>query len=578
MEFTGRGKSFILTAAGILLPLAAIPQGVSTGNVAALPKPKFSGIPFTSTFSDVAREAGLTMRFVNGRPDRKRYIIEATGTGVAFTDFDNDGHADIFLVNSSRFERFDNASHPVSHLYRNTGEGKFTDVTRASGLGRSGWGNGVCTGDVDNDGYGDLYVTYWGPNSLFRNTGENTFEDIAAVSGVAGPKEEWSTGCTFVDYDRDGHLDLFVASYVAFDARTTPDPGQFPYCMFRDVPVYCGPRGLRHGTITLYHNRGDGTFEDVSGRSNVRESQPCYAFTAVSADLDGDGWQDIYVACDSTPSLYFRNNRNGTFTELGTEAAIAYNEHGTEQAGMGVVVADFDNDGWLDLTKTNFIRDYPNLYRNLGKGRFEDVVLSAGLGVNPQYVLWGTGLEDLDNDGWRDIIQVSGHVYTNVPGEPWSGPRLVYRNLGDRKFEDVSHLAGTGIAQNRSSRGLAFSDFDNDGDIDAVVMNMDDIPSLLRNDRKNDNNWVGVRLRGTTSNRAAIGASIAVHAAGTTQTAPIVSQSSYLSASDLRVHFGLGRAASIDRITVRWPSGASESFSGVKINSTALLVEGQGSR
>ncbi|HYZ87364.1 MAG TPA: VCBS repeat-containing protein, partial [Bryobacteraceae bacterium] len=371
-------------------------QGVATRNVPVATKPPPSGIPFHASFIDIAREAGLTAPYVLGEPGPKKYIIEANGSGAAFVDFDNDGNLDIFLVNGSRLRPFKKGEEPTSHLYRGDGKGRFADVTTKAGVGRAGWGNGVCSGDIDNDGFEDLYVTYWGPNSLWRNKGNGSFEDIAAKAGVAGPRDEWSTGCTFIDYDRDGYLDLFVSSYLQFDLKTAPMPGQHPWCMFKDKPVFCGPRGLPHGTVSLYRNKGDGSFVDVSVVSGVRSGPPCYAFTATAADLNGDGWTDIYVACDSTPSLFLRNNRDGTFSEIGIEAGVAFDEHGAEQAGMGVAIADFDSDGWLDLTKTNFALDYPNLYRNIGKGIFEDTVLAAGAGVNTQYVLWGTGLEDLD--------------------------------------------------------------------------------------------------------------------------------------------------------------------------------------
>jgi enediyne biosynthesis protein E4 len=580
MSHPVRGFRSPQTAAGMLLVLSfsAHAQGIATGNAPAISKPEFSGLPFNARFTDVSLEAGLTRKIVNGRPGKKKYIVEANGTGVAFVDYDNDGLSDIFLVNGTQFEPFPKGQQPTNYLYRNAGAGKFEDVTLKSGIGRAGWGNGVCAGDVDNDGNTDLFVTYWGSNSLFRNEGDGTFEDTAAAAGVASPKEEWSTGCTFLDYDRDGHLDLFVSSYVSFDLKKTPSPGQFPYCMYKDRPVFCGPRGLPHGTLTLYRNRGDATFEDQTQRANIRESSPCYAFTTIAADLNGDGWTDIYVACDSTPGLYFRNNRDGTFSELATEAGIAYNEHGAEQAGMGVAVADLNGDGWLDLTKTNFIRDYPNLYRNLGKGLFEDAALASGLGVNPQHVLWGTGLEDFDNDGWRDVFQASGHVFTDVPGEPWAGPRLVYRNLRNGKFEDVSHLAGEAVTSKHSSRGAAFGDFDNDGDVDVLVMNMGEPPSLLRNDLRSDRSWIQLRLQGTASNRSAIGATVTVHAGGRTQTASVLSQSSYLSANDPRLHFGLDEAASVDRVVVRWPSGASEEFTGLQRNSMNMLIEGKGQK
>ena len=400
-----------------MIPLAfvvaeiCLGQGIATANLPPLPRAKASSLPFDASFTDIAREAGLTARFIQGHPLRKKYIIEANGTGVAFLDFNNDGRLDVFLVNGSRIEPFPKGQEPTNHLYENLGHGKFRDVTRSAGIGRSGWGNGVCSGDFDNDGNEDLYVTYWGVNSLFRNKGDGTFNDIAVKAGVAGSKDTWSTGCTFLDYDRDGFLDLFVASYVEFDLKNPPKPGEHPYCMFRDKPVFCGPRGLPYGKAKLFHNQGDGTFVDVSAAAGIGKAAGFYAFTAVAADLNGDGWVDIYLACDSTPSLYFRNNKDGTFSELATEAGIAYNENGTEQAGMGVAVADFNNDGFLDITKTNFIRDYPNLYRNAGKGFFEDTAIAAGLAVNPQFLLWGVGLEDLDNDGRRDLFQVAGHVY-----------------------------------------------------------------------------------------------------------------------------------------------------------------------
>ena len=555
-------------------------QGIATPNLPPVPRAKPSGAPFDSTFVDVAAAAGLTARFVQGNPSKKKYIIEANGTGVAFLDFNNDGLLDVFLVNGSRFEPMTKGKEPSSHLYENRGGGKFADVTSTSGMARSGWGNGVCSADIDNDGKEDLFITYWGLNSLFRNKGDGQFEDIAKEAGVAGPKESWSTGCTFLDYDRDGHVDLFVTTYVGFDLKTTPLPGQHAYCIFRDKPVFCGPRGLPHGSAKLYRNNGDGTFVDVSVPTGIAKANGFYGFTATAADFNGDGWIDIYVASDSTPSLYFRNNKNGTFTELATEAGIAYNENGTEQAGMGIAVADFNNDGFLDITKTNFIRDYPNLYRNSGKGFFEDIAISGGLAVNPQYLLWGVGLEDFDNDGRRDLFQVSGHVYPELqtvdPSESYATPRLIYRQLPNGKFEDVSSQSGPGVLAKHSSRGAAFGDFDNDGDVDVLVMNMDEPPSLLRNDLQNDNRWLKVKLEGTKSNRSAIGAVVTVQTAGESWTAPVLSQSSYLSVNDSRLHFGLGSHDKIGRISVRWPSGASEEFGGARVNTTVVLTEGAG--
>jgi len=520
------------------------------------------------------------MKFTYGNEGRKKFVIEANGAGVALIDYDGDGLLDVFLVNGSRMEGHGSGVIPTNRLYRNAGGGKFADVTKAAKLDHGGWGNGVCAGDVDNDGRLDLYLTYWGRNILYRNAGNGTFEDVTEKSGVGGSGKEWSTGCTFTDYDRDGHLDLLVTRYLGFDPAKTPSPGQHAYCLWKGSPVYCGPRGLPFGSLVLYHNSGDGTFEDVSEKAGIREPKGFYAFTAVTADLDGDGWVDLYVACDSTPSIFFRNQRNGTFRDIATETGLAYNDNGAEQAGMGLSVADFDNDGRLDITKTNFIGDYPNLYRNLGKGLFSDVTIKAGLAVNPDYVLWGTGFADLDNDGWKDLLQVSGHVYPEVQQidqrEAYKRPRLVYRNLGNGKFEDVSAMSGAGVLAAHSSRGAAFGDFDNDGDIDVLAMNMHEGPSLLRNDLKSANHWVKLQLRGTKSNRAAIGATVTMHTAAGTQTDAVLSQSSFLSVNDMRLHFGLGALEQVDKITVRWPSGDQETFPGLAAGGMYALVEGSG--
>jgi hypothetical protein len=468
---------------------------------------------------------------------------------------------------------------PTNRLYRNNRDGTFVDVTRTAGLGRSGWGNGVAAGDYDNDGFTDLFVTYWGKNSLYRNHGDGTFTDVAERVGVLSAADEWSSGCTFIDYDRDGQLDLFVTTYQRFDPAKTPRPGSGPNCEWKGIPVFCGPRGLPFGSATLYHNRG-GSFENVSERAGIRAVQGYYAFTAVAADLTEDGWTDLYVACDSSPSLFLRNNRNGSFSEIAIETGVAYNEHGVEQAGMGVAAGDFDGDGRLDLIKTNFSGDYPNVFRNSGGGIFEDVVLRAGLAANPQLVGWGVGLVDLDNDGRKDVFQVNGHVYPEVErhhrDEGYRQPRLVYRNQGGGQFEDVSASAGPGVTEKASSRGSAFGDFDNDGDVDVLVMNMGGRPSLLRNDNSAGHHWIELKLQGTRSNRSAIGAVATVDAGGSPQTAPVLSQSSYISQSDLRLHFGLGAATRVERFRVRWPSGAVEEFPGVPVDGFVLLIEGSG--
>jgi enediyne biosynthesis protein E4 len=576
MSAVGNSVSVIVLGFCLILGLAG--QGVATRNVQPETRAKLSGKPFAANFTDTAVDAGLTMTFTSGNEKTKKYIIEANGTGVAFTDYDNDGWLDIFLVNGSALEEAGRAA--TSKLYRNTRDGKFKDVTDEAKAGRTGWGNGVCAGDIDNDGFEDLFVTYWGDNALLHNTGQGKFEDIAAKAGLSSASRQWSSGCTFLDYDRDGHIDLFVSSYQKFDLATAPLPGKGTTCEWKGMPVFCGPRGLPFGSAWLYRNRGNGTFENVTQKAGIAEASSFYAFTAVAADLNEDGWTDIYVASDSTPSLFFRNNRNGTFSEIGTETGIAFSEHGFEQGGMGVAIGDFDGNGKLDILKTNFAGDHPNVYQNLGKGIFEDVVIKAGLGVNPQYVGWGIGLEDFDNDGHPDVFQVNGHVYPELDGrkgaEAYRNPRIVYRNLGQGRFEDVSSLAGTGVAQLKSSRGAAFGDFDNDGDMDVLVMNMGDHPSLLRNDLESGNRWLKVRLQGTKSGRSAIGASVTIEAGGRSQLKAALSQSSFISQNDSRLHFGLGKAEGIDRISVQWPSGLREQFPGSGSNTTLLLVEGSG--
>ncbi|MCC6537962.1 MAG: CRTAC1 family protein [Bryobacterales bacterium] len=559
-----------------LCPALIEAQGTATRNATAEARPAPSGKPWLASFVDTAAEAGLNLVYQSGNEKSKKYIMEANGSGVGLFDFDNDGWLDIFLVNGSRL---DGPAPGTSKLYRNLGaSGKFADVTARAGVGRAGWGAGVCAGDYNNDGFTDFYVTYWGLNSLYRGSAAGVFTDDAAKAGVAGPEKEWSSGCTFIDYDRDGHLDLFVTSYQQFDLAKTPAPGKGSNCEWKGMPVFCGPRGLPFGRVTLFHNRGNGTFEDVTEASGVGAAQGFYAFTAVAADLNNDGWPDLYVASDSTPSLLFRNNKNGTFSELATEAGVAYSEHGFEQGGMGVAVGDLNGDGKLELMKTNFAGDHPNLYRNAGGMAFDDGMLAAGLGINPQYVAWGVGFMDLDNDGLLDILQVNGHVYPELDlrpagGERYRNPRLVYRNLGPR-FEDVSTLAGPGIAQLKSSRGAAFGDLDNDGDIDAVVMNMGEAPSLLRNGLKAPGrHWVRLKLVGTRSNRTAIGAVVTVEAGGRKQTLPVLSQSSFLSQNDLRLHFGLGEAAAIDKVTVVWPDGGKQEFAGLAVDRTVMLEE-----
>jgi hypothetical protein len=525
---------------------------------------KPSGRPFAVKLVDVAVQAGLKAQFVSGGERSKKYIVEANGSGVAFVDYDNDGWDDIFLVNGTQFGAGKVGGNYLFHNER----GRFVDVTRQSGIARTGWGNGVCAGDVNKDGFDDLFVTYFGANVLYRNTGKGGF------SAEPWPDNgEWSTGCSFLDYDRDGVLDLVVSRYVGFELAKVPLPGAAANCQWKGSPVFCGPRGLPMGGLTLYRGKGDGTFADVTEASGAGGAGKFYGFSVAAADLNGDGWTDIYVASDSSPSVLLRNHRDGTFTELGAETGVAFNEHGHEQGGMGVAAGDFDNDGRLDLIKTNFAGDYPNLYKNVGDGIFEDVVMKAGLAVNPQYVGWGVGFVDFDNDGWLDVFQVNGHVFPELErkagGEPYKNPRLLYRNLGSGKFEDVSAMAGPGVAQRASSRGAAFADFDNDGDVDALIMNMHEGPSLLRNDSTSGNGWLQVVVDG-------MGAVVTVEAGGRRQAQTALSQTSFLSYNGRRLHFGLGKAERVDGLTVAWPSGRRERFAVEGINRILRLQEGKG--
>ena len=526
----------------------ALAQGIATQGAAPVARPEASGRPFAVTFKDVAAEVGLRARFVSGGEATKRYIVEANGTGVAFTDFDNDGWDDIFLVNSSALGT---PAAGGNYLFRND-HGRFVDVTLKAGMQRTGWGNGVCAGDVDGDGFDELFVTYWGANVLYRNTGKGGFR--------AEPwpdRKEWSTGCAFLDYDHDGHLDLAVARYVAFDLAKTPKAGAAANCQWKGVAVFCGPRGLPFGGLTLYKGKGDGTF------AAVQEWKDFYGFTVMATDLNQDGWTDLYVAGDSSPSLLLRNLGNGKFAELGAETGVAFSEHGNEQGGMGIAAGDFDNDGRLDLFKTNFAGDYPNLYRDLGGGIFEDVVMKAGLAVNPQYVGWGAGFVDFDNDGWLDVFQVNGHVFPELKNE-YRNPRLLYRNLGGGRFEDVSLAAG--LTEKASSRGAAFADFDNDGDVDVLIMNMGGAPTLLRNESRSAHGWLQVRLLGQ-----AMGAVVTVTVGGRSQAQTLTSQSSFLSHNGRRLGFGLGAAKGAEKVKVVWPDGRTTERLDVAGNQVLVL-------
>src|SRR5437762_1356703 len=529
-------------------------------------------------FTDIAEKAGLTAKIVFGGVDTKKYIIETTGTGVAIFDYDNDGWPDIFVVNGTTLEGFPTGQAPTSHLYRNNHDGTFTDVTVKAGLNANGWGQGVCVGDYDNDGWEDLYVSYYGKNRLYHNQ-NGVFAEVGEKSGVAGSGKAWGTGCAFMDYDRDGRLDLIVANYVDFDLSTTPAPGERASCIWKGVPVMCGPQGLPGSKNILYHNRGDGTFEDVTKEAHIDQTDATYAFSVTTLDYDDDGWPDIFVACDSTPSVLYHNQRDGTFKDVAVTSGAAFNEDGRAQAGMGSSAGDYNGDGRLDIFKTNFSDDTATLYRNNGDGTFDDVTYKAGLGLNTKYLGWGTMFLDFDNDGWPDLLLVNGHVYPEVDsqhlGSNFQEPRILYHNNGNATFTDISAAAGPGITAVSSSRGLAVGDLWNDGRISSVVSNMNAPPSLLVNDVRNGNHWIAFRAIGVQSNRDGIGAKVTVKAARSLVD-EVRSGSSFVSNNDKRVHFGLGASAKIDGVQVGWPSGLLEEFGNLSADAIHTLKEGSG--
>ncbi|MCZ2150740.1 MAG: CRTAC1 family protein [Bryobacterales bacterium] len=556
------------------IPLLA--QGIASRNVKPMPRGKPSGLPFRARFVDIAAQAGLKQPVIYGGPGANDYILETVGCGCAFIDYDNDGWQDLFILNGTRI-----ANAPAGNsnrLYKNNRDGTFTDVTREAGLWRNGWASSVCIGDFDNDGNEDLFVTYWGGFTLYRNNGNGAFTDVTREAGLTPDPAKWYSGATFVDYNRDGHLDLFVATYLKFDFQSVPKPGDSSNCTWKGVPVNCGPRGLPPGNFSLFRNNGKGVFTDVSEAAGIKKSITGYGMTVSAADFDNDGWPDIYVACDSMPSLLFMNQKDGTFKEEGLMRGAALNEDGMEQAGMGIGIGDFDLNGNLDIFKTHFADDTNIVYRNDGTANFEDLTARAGLGVETQYIGWGAGIVDLDNDGFPDLFVVTGNVYPGIesklPNYPWKTPRLVFRNLGNGKFEELIEQAGPGVAAPHASRGCAFGDFDNDGDIDILIVNMNEPPSLLRNDTSGGNHWLKVKLVGTKSNRGAIGARVICHYGDKRQAQEVLSQASFYSSNDRRLHFGLGKET-VASLEVRWPSGLTQTFPKLTVDRILTITEGK---
>jgi len=531
------------------------------------------GVPVR--FVDIAAQSGLTIPNTYGGKERKDYILESTGNGAAIFDFDGDGANDIFIANGTSL--VPGAPPTRSQLYRNDGHGHFADVSQRAGLTRSGWAQAACVGDFDNDGHPDLFVTYYGANALYRNTGAGKFVDVAGKAGLPVTGTRWGSGCAFLDYDRDGLLDIFVANYVDLDLAKTPKPGSSHNCEWKGMVVACGPRGLPMGHNALYHNNGDGTFTDVSEKAGILAPGGRYGLGVVTADFDNDGWPDIYVACDQTPSLLYRNRHDGTFEERGDAAGVAYNDDGRLQAGMGVAVADYDGNGFLDIAKTNFSGDRPSLYRNTDGSFFEDVSERAGLGRN-LLLGWGAAFVDVDEDGWPDLVLANGHVYPEIDrspvGETYRQKTLLYRNLGNGRFADITESGGPAFVPARASRGLAVGDIDADGRPEILIVNMNDRPSLLKN-MGPQQNAVAITLRGTKSNRSAIGARCVIQAGGRKQTAEVVGGGSYYSQNSLTLHFGLGTSTRVDGIEVRWPSGERQTWPSCPANQAIELVEGK---
>jgi hypothetical protein len=564
-------RDLLRTMSAALAP-ALFPANLRAALAAAKPAAPFS------RFVDVAHAAGLTATMVYGEPESFTYIVESMGTGCAFFDYDNDGWVDIFIPGGRRLEN--TPKDAGNRLYKNNRDGSFADVTAKAGLLGSGWAQGVCVGDYNNDGFEDLFITYYGQNILYKNNGDGTFTDVTAKAGLLYPSTRYSTGCTFIDYNRDGHLDLFISNYLEIDLANAPKPSMaIPNCNYEGVPVMCGPEGLPKGRNFLYRNNGDGTFTDVSVESGIAACRGSYGLTALSIDADEDGWPDIFVACDSTPSFLLMNNHDGTFREEALFRGLALSGEGRNMGGMGACAGDYNLDGHTDLVKTHFYNQATGLYRNDGHGNFDDVTIEAGLNKETRFVCFGVGLVDFDNDGYPDLFITSGSVYPEVakvsPRFPARSPNLLFRNQGDGAFIELGPEAGPGITTPHCGRGAAFGDFDNDGDMDVLIMNVNEPPSLLRNDAPATNHWLKIRLEGTKSNRSAIGARVLVRYGGKVQVQEQMSGTGYICSNDPRLHFGLG-AATIADIEVHWPSGLVENRKSVAANQLLTLREGVG--
>jgi enediyne biosynthesis protein E4 len=555
-------RGFFERALGGLAFLVPVFKNGVIGRPALIPEAGSAPI-----YADAARRAGLAAFRDTCGSEAKGFLVETVGSGVALFDYNGDGLVDVFIINGSSFEILDNPklARTSSRLFRNNGDGTFTDVTRESGLINEGWGMGVAVADFDNDGHPDVFITNFGQNRLFHNNGKGGFTDVTVHACLAGGN--WSTGCAWGDYDRDGRVDLYVSRYVDFNRGNIPPPGTYNYCLYQGVPVACGPRGLPGLADLLYHNEGDGRFREVSADVGVRDTDRAYGFGVVWCDFDNDGWPDAYVANDSMPNYLWHNKRNGTFEEIGMEAGCAVSGDGRPQSSMGIAVGDYDNDGWIDLLVTNFSEDYNTLYHN-SHGQFDDVSYAAGLGTTTYSQLaWGAGFIDANNDGWKDLFIANGHIYPQADkaSNHYLQHNQLFRNLRNGRFSLLTPVQ-SGFPEARSSRAAAWGDLDNDGAVEIVVNNIDQSPFLYAPAARGGGNWTRVKLTGTKCNRDAIGARVRLSAGKLTQTAELIAGESYLSTCDSRLHFGLGEAHTADRVEIVWPGGATEVHTGLAAN------------
>ncbi|MGC2726717.1 MAG: CRTAC1 family protein [Candidatus Acidiferrales bacterium] len=557
-------RAFLPATLFLFVLTCAAGSAQNTGQTARVPK-----------FEDISARAGLTVSHI-ASPEKK-YIVESMSGGVGFIDCDNSGTLSALVVNGSTVDRYNQGGDPMVTLYRQTAPLKFEDISKQAGLTRKGWGMGVAVADFDNDGLPDIFVTGYGGNALYRNLGDCKFEDVTDKAGVRG--SGFMTGAAWADYDKDGFVDIFVSRYVHVDVN---NPGAFGTCRFRGIIVQCGPWGMTGETDLLYHNRGDGAFEEVSQKAGVNDPNKYYGLGVVWGDYDNDGWPDLYVANDTGPNYLYHNNHDGTFTDMGMLLGAALSSEGDAGGSMGVDFGDYDHDGRLDIFVTNFADQEDNLYHNLGAKGFDDVSWKAGV-AKPSYayVKWGTGFFDFDNDGWVDLFVASGHVYPQMdnladPRSHYKEPLLLHMNNHDGTFTDATAAAALDAVPVQSRRGAAFGDVANDGNIDVLLLNVGEPPTLLLNHGVPGNHRVEFKLIGTKSNRAAIGARVTVQAGKLVQFNEVRGGASYLSQNDLRLHFGLGKEQKLDSVEVQWPSGVTEKLQNLAADNTYTIIEGRG--